>query len=483
LNFAKKVPLDEVKEQKSFVVTIPSYRNAELCEGNLRSVFEQKYDNYRVIYVDDASPDGTYEKVQEIVTKFDQWHRFTLLKNDKNRGAMYNHAQMSQYYGNDEIVVMLDGDDRFASDRVLRELNRYYANPNVWVTYGQYITYPEYKVGLCRPMSFSSLKRGKVRDLPWVTSALRTFYGGLFRRIRMEDFLFGDVFFPMACDLAYMFPIVEMAREHVYFTQDIGYIYHLDTGINDQTKSRGEQLFFEKVCREKPRYKALQEHPATEFKEIKVKNSDVLVFTQNRPVELLATLESLALHRGEVSEIFVFGAPESSETAAAYKRLAEDFPYIRLVLEQDFQETLLHILHRALADHALILSEGMVIEGGINLRECVEDLENSGALLYALYADKNLVPDYQHVIEFCGVREGLYGIAFSSEERMLWEKDSGFYANLYRKNSLKEWVEKQNALTLADFLSNWPAHHHEESALLLCKEKRLADHTIAKYVR
>ncbi|MBM3202181.1 MAG: glycosyltransferase family 2 protein, partial [Chlamydiae bacterium] len=378
MNFGKKVPHEEVTLQKRFVITIPSYRNAHLCEGNLRSVFEQKYDNYRVIYVDDGSPDGTYEKVKQIVTDFNQWHRFTLLKNETNRGAMYNHALMSEYYDNDEIVVMLDGDDRLASDLVLQELNRYYANPKVWVTYGQYITYPEYKVGLCKPMSFYSLKKGVVRDQQWVTSALRTFYGGLFRRINKEDFLYGDVFLPMACDLAYMFPIVEMAREHVYYTQDIGYIYHLNTGINDQTKSRSEQVFFEKFCRERPRYNALKEHPSLPIAKQKVRSTDVFIFAQQKPVELSATLESLVSHRNEIGEVCIFIDSDDDKVASGYERVKKDYPFARYVNENDLKESLSHILTRPGSTHVLLLSEGMIIDEDTKIKECAEDLEKSG---------------------------------------------------------------------------------------------------------
>jgi glycosyltransferase involved in cell wall biosynthesis len=262
LNWARLI---EPREEKSFVITIPSYRNAKYYEQNLHSVFSQNYENYRVIYVDDASPDETYEKVKNYVTEKGQWHRFTLLKNEINRGSMFNHVLMSQYYRDDEIVVALDGDDFLASDQVLKDLNRVYANPQVWATYGQHISYPDYTVSRCLPKKFSTLKKGAVRELPWFTSALRTFYGGLFHRINVRDFLYEGSFLPMASDLAYICPIVEMAREHVYCTAGIWYIYNLGTGINDSKKSRSKQVFFEEYIRNQPRYEKLGEHPGIPY--------------------------------------------------------------------------------------------------------------------------------------------------------------------------------------------------------------------------
>ena len=41
------------------VIVIASYNNERWVEENLKSVFMQDYSNYRVIYIDDASTDGT----------------------------------------------------------------------------------------------------------------------------------------------------------------------------------------------------------------------------------------------------------------------------------------------------------------------------------------------------------------------------------------------------------------------------------------
>src|SRR5690348_12693937 len=80
-----------VTEQKPFVVVIASYNNESLYEKNLQSVFEQKYDNYRVIYIDDASTDKTYEKVTDYVAKQGKESQVTLIRNAKNRGPTENY--------------------------------------------------------------------------------------------------------------------------------------------------------------------------------------------------------------------------------------------------------------------------------------------------------------------------------------------------------------------------------------------------------
>src|ERR1700723_2053814 len=56
-----------VTEEKQFAAVVYSYKNAKVSERVLKSIFEQEYDHFRVIFFDDASQDGTFEKVQSFV--------------------------------------------------------------------------------------------------------------------------------------------------------------------------------------------------------------------------------------------------------------------------------------------------------------------------------------------------------------------------------------------------------------------------------
>ena len=55
---------------------------------------------------------------------------------------------------------------------------------------------------------------------------LRTFYAGLFKKIKLGDFLFQGQFFQAACDTAFMFPMLEMAGNKAVHIQDILYVYN-----------------------------------------------------------------------------------------------------------------------------------------------------------------------------------------------------------------------------------------------------------------
>lgn len=58
-----------MRTAKQLCVIVTSYNNGEnkLFENNLKSIFRQSYSNYKVIYVDDASTDNTFNIVKNFV--------------------------------------------------------------------------------------------------------------------------------------------------------------------------------------------------------------------------------------------------------------------------------------------------------------------------------------------------------------------------------------------------------------------------------
>ncbi len=240
--------------EKAIVVVIPSYNNKEWYKRNLDSVFSQNYQRYRIVYLDDASPDGTGELVRKYVKERKQEHRVTLIRNEKRSGALSNTFKGAWLCDPSEIVAILDGDDWFAHDHVLEKLNSVYANPNVWVTYGQFVYWPCSTPGWAAQVPDGIIERNEFRDYQWVTTALRTFYAGLFQKIKKEDLLLNGEFFLMAGDLAYMFPIMEMAGKNSQFIPDVLYVYNVDTPINDIKKDPTTQRNLGFLIRERARY-------------------------------------------------------------------------------------------------------------------------------------------------------------------------------------------------------------------------------------
>jgi len=303
LNFAESLEtslqsLD--KKERSIVIIITSFNNAQWHQSNLDSVFKQKYQNYRVIYIDDASTDGTCEFVREYVKKFKMSERFCLIKNQHRLGSLANHYYAIHSCNNEDIIVILDGDDWLSHENVLAYINKIYLEEDCWLTYGSYKYYPDTGPGACIPMSTEIVSNNGFRKIfPFPLAHLRTFNAWLFKMIKEID-LFDDngEFFAMAGDVATMFPMIEMARKHFKFIPDILCIYNVANPINDSKISRELQSRLSRKIRQKIPYEEIDEKDISSYYvgipskgsnlitgEVKLFSTDLLFLAKERLIQ------------------------------------------------------------------------------------------------------------------------------------------------------------------------------------------------------
>ena len=244
--------------EKPIVVLITSYNNSEWYDWNLSSVFVQTYTNYRIIYIDDCSTDDTYQLVLEKIKKSTYAQNHTqLIRNTERKGVLANIYAATHTCADEEIIVILDGDDAFAHPEVLTRINKAYQNDTVWMTYGQYKESKTQKIGKCAPIPITFVQRNAYRDYPWVTSHVRTFYAWLFKHVDKESLMLNDTFFPVATDLAAMFPMLEMAGGRFEFINEVLYVYNTTNRLNNFKLRRKQQIECERIIRHLPRYQPL----------------------------------------------------------------------------------------------------------------------------------------------------------------------------------------------------------------------------------
>lgn len=244
-------------QQKQFVIVVASYNNANWYKKNLDSIFCQTYSDYRVIYIDDASSDGTADLVEEYIQENTVQDKIILIKNQQRKKALANLYEAFWSCKPDEIIVCLDGDDWFKDKYVLSYVNTIYDDSTVWLTYGQYERFPGGRKGHCKKVPTNIIENNAYREYPWVASHLRTFYAGLFHQIKQEDLKVDGEFFPMAWDLAFMFPMLEMAGVHAKFISKIVYVYNRANVLNDDKIDRQLQVALEQEIRNKKQYQRL----------------------------------------------------------------------------------------------------------------------------------------------------------------------------------------------------------------------------------
>lgn len=234
-------------QNRSFVVIVIGCNNGASVEKTLQSIFSQNYENYRVIYIDDASDDGSFELSRERMYDSNQMMRVTLAKNEHRLGMLANLFRAVQSCQDTEIAVVLGGEDWLAHEWVLARLNQYYANSELWMTYGQYREYPQYSLGFSKPMA-----AGNLRQEPFSASHLKSFYAGLFKKIPRHELMEEGQFFSAASELAFMLPLLEMAEGHSAFVPEVLYIVSRITKEDREIAARCE-----KAIRAKPAHAAL----------------------------------------------------------------------------------------------------------------------------------------------------------------------------------------------------------------------------------
>lgn len=451
-----------VVEQKPFVIVIPSYNNAFWCERNLRSVFEQKYDNYRVIYIDDCSTDGTADKAQEFVERSGQAYRVTFLRNLSNRGAMANYYHGIRLCADNEIVIALDGDDWLAHEGVLTRLNEIYADPDVWMTYGSSVEYPSYrKSGWARLLPDRVIKNNSFREYKWSTSHLKSFYAGLFRGIRLQDLLIDGKFYDTASDLAYMFPLLEMAGKHSRFVKDVLYVYNRSSPLNDDKLRWDRQQQLEKHIRGLAVYASKD----SLFSKGAPKSADLVVFSYDRPMQLYAFLESMEAFAQNVGVCSVVYRSSNAEYSQGYAVVMQRFPKVKFLLQsednpkENFKPLVMQAIYETPSEYVVFAVDDILLKDEFDLGVCTRAMEETGAYGFFLRLGRHTDFSYmlnkeQGVPPSIEIEPGVFAWQFEKGE-IDWKYPNCLDMTVYKKEEIRPRLEKLRFSNPNNFECNW----------------------------
>lgn len=212
-------------------VIVPFYNPGVFLDNCVASVMSQKYDNFQVIFVDDCSTDGSFEKLPDD-------SRCIKIRNTVRKTALENlHNAIMDYCDPNDICVTVDGDDWLSSKNVLSYINEQYNTHDCWVMYGN-ATWTDGRRGFASAYSPEEFRN--VRKAPFRVSHIRTFRAGVYHKILEQDPTFsclkdsGGNFYRSSYDTAMMFPIMELAGlSKILFNDTILYVYNRNNPISD----------------------------------------------------------------------------------------------------------------------------------------------------------------------------------------------------------------------------------------------------------
>ncbi len=250
---------EKSKKAIEFEIIICSYNNERWCIKNLESLIGQTYPDWHATIVIDAATDKTYELLSEFIKKYHLENKITIILNKKRQGSLANIYMVASQCPQEKVIGLLDGDDWLSDAGVLERVAQAYTERDIWLTFGQFEFYPNGRKGWVRPYAKSVIKTNSFRKVQgMLPTHFKTFYAWLFHKITLKDLLYKGEFYPVAGDVAMMFPLIEMAgKHHKCFHEEINYVYNMDNPLNDFNIRLKEQLALDHYIRSKNPYEPL----------------------------------------------------------------------------------------------------------------------------------------------------------------------------------------------------------------------------------
>jgi glycosyltransferase involved in cell wall biosynthesis len=236
------------------IILTTTYNCEKYVEKSLLSIMSQNFKDFTCYITDDMSTDNTVDIIKNTINGDS---RFILIENQSKMYQAGNYDQVIRLreIPDNEICVEVDGDDWLPNSNVLTLVNEVYQDPNVWITSGSF-RYHDGRPGFANPpTNFIN-----IRKQAFTLSHLRTWKSWLWKKIKEEDLRDDNGNrWEIACDLAFMFPMVEMAgEEHFKFVSSINYIYNDLNPLNEHKVDLPKVSSTANIIRNKPSYNKLQ---------------------------------------------------------------------------------------------------------------------------------------------------------------------------------------------------------------------------------
>lgn len=227
-----------------------SFNSNIFAINNILSVHKQKMQPSTHYYIDDVSTDNSVH----ILNEFKKTGEYKKVVNDYNIKIvinekrnykiknLFNLIKDKEIYDDDDIICILDGDDWLSNENALLEIYENYKSKDLDYLYTNWMYSHNGEIGISQKIPDNNWDPYKDK---WITSAMSTFRVRSFREINEENFKneFGE-WFTMACDQAYVLPILSLSRERNGNYSKIGFVdkpHYIYQFLQNKNKPRNNQ--------------------------------------------------------------------------------------------------------------------------------------------------------------------------------------------------------------------------------------------------
>ncbi len=248
-------------EKIRFCIVSPTYNSKKMTVESIKSVLRQKYSNWHLHVTDDKSPDGTYEYVSDFIRKENIGDKVSIVKNEVNVGAMANiYNSIHKNCADDDVVVMLDGDDMLFGKYVFHKLFKAYNDNDIWLSFGRYVNLSHKGKSDGSFYKPEVIRKNEFRAIHHKFSHLRSFRAWLFKKIKLEDLKDRGEFYRLSHDIIIYSLMSEMTPiEKIKMLPAVMYVYNDVRPDNDFKIYSLTQLTTHRKLIFKPRYSKIKD--------------------------------------------------------------------------------------------------------------------------------------------------------------------------------------------------------------------------------
>ncbi|MGE4168418.1 MAG: hypothetical protein AB7E68_02630 [Candidatus Babeliales bacterium] len=344
-------------EKKITIVTNLTYEQ-------FQDFFKQDYSNFRVVCIGQPD-DSLHENINYISL-------------NERLGLLGTFWQFAHSCADDEILIPLLSSEIPAHDQVLRTINAFYQDDQVWMTGDAY--YSDTELLHCRK-NLLSIEQPS------------TFYAWLFKVIKLQDLTCNNYFFESVYKQAMFYPMIEMAQRHIALLDEKLFLASL---IHKNANEADEELI---GLEQKEPYKALNQPILTLRKREK---ADLIIFSFNRPLQLYALLESVERYIDGIASIQIIYRPGNKDMRKAYKKVKKRFSSVIFIKQSstnpqvDFKRKTLEALSKGSSNYIVFAVDDIIVKDYVDIADCANYLKMTHAHGFYLRLGKNITYCYMN---------------------------------------------------------------------------------------
>ena len=113
--------------KNSVDIILPVFNSYNFIDSTLNSIFQQTYNNWNLLIIDDASTDGTTKKIQDLIKRSKLKKKILFYKNYKNKGQAYCRNFLLKK-AKSEFIAFIDSDDLWKKNKLNKQIKFMHKN-------------------------------------------------------------------------------------------------------------------------------------------------------------------------------------------------------------------------------------------------------------------------------------------------------------------------------------------------------------------